>query len=83
MKSYLEYVYEQSRRFFAAELDVLEAAKRIDLGPYASWTEPERVIFNVARAYRELRDEPYDAPVDVAAMLRAMGEVRRAHGAQR
>ena len=27
-----------------------------------SWTEPERLVFNVARAYRECRGEPYDAP---------------------
>ena len=41
-----------------------EAAKRIDLGPYADWTEPERLILNVERAYRELRGEPWDAPID-------------------
>jgi cyclase len=42
-------------RHFDAGRSELEAAKRIDLGPYAAWTEPERLLFNVERAYREFR----------------------------
>ena len=77
MKAYLEYVRSESKRFFEAGLGELEAAKRIDLGPYARWTEPERLIFNVSRAYRELRGEPFDAPVDVNAAIRGMYELRQ------
>jgi cyclase len=76
MRAYLEYVRSEARRSFEAGLPVLEAAKRIDLGPYAGWTEPERLIFNVERAYRELRGEPYDAPIDAFAMFRGMQELR-------
>lgn len=71
MKAYLEYVMAESKRFFDAGVPAEEAAKRIDLGPYAGWTEPERIVFNVARAYRELRGEAFDTPVDVFAMFRA------------
>jgi hypothetical protein len=39
---------------------------------HADWTEPERLVFNVDRAYRELRGEPWDAPVDVQAIMRGM-----------
>jgi len=78
MKAYLEYVRSEAKRFFAAGLSTLEAAKRIDLGPYAGWTEPERILFQVERAYRELRGEPFDAPIDVTAMFRGMHELRRA-----
>ena len=77
MKTYLAYVRAESRRFFEAGLTPLEAARRIDLGPYAGWTEPERVVFNVARAYRELRGEPFDAPIDALALFRSMWELRR------
>jgi glyoxylase-like metal-dependent hydrolase (beta-lactamase superfamily II) len=77
MKAYLQYVRSESRRFFDAGLTALEAAKRIDLGPYASWTEPERLMFNIERAYRELRGEPFDAPIDAAAMFRGMHELRQ------
>lgn len=69
MQAYLQYVRAESKPCFDAGLAVLDAAKRIDPGPYASWTEPERIVFNVARAYREFRGEPYDAPVDPVALF--------------
>lgn len=75
MKAYLEYVYSESKRFFEAGLPALEAARKIELGPYADWTEPERLVFNVERAYRELRGEPYDAPIDALALFREMHEL--------
>ena len=77
MKAYLEYVFAESKECFAAELSEIEAAKRIDLGPYASWNEPERLIFNVGRAYRELRGGAIDTPVDVVAMVAGMAELKR------
>lgn len=76
MKAYLAYVRAESRRFFDAGLPALEAARRIDPGPYAGWTEPERILFNVERAYRELRGEPFDAPIDVTGIFRGMHELR-------
>lgn len=76
MRAYLEYVRAESRQHFDAGRSALEAAKRIDLGPYAGWTEPERLLFQVERAYREFRGLPYDAPIDVMAMFRGMHELR-------
>ncbi len=70
-------VRSESKRFFAQGLTALDAAKRIDLGPYAGWTEPARVVFNVERAYRELRGEPFDRPIDALALFRAMYELER------
>jgi glyoxylase-like metal-dependent hydrolase (beta-lactamase superfamily II) len=77
MKEYLEYVRRESRGFYDAGLPALDAARRIDLGPYAGWTEPERIVFNVERAYREFRGEPFDAPIDLMGILRGMAELRR------
>lgn len=76
MKAYLAYVRSEAARAFAAELPVLDAARRIDLGPYAGWTEPERIVFQIERAYRELRGEPYDAAMDVFGLFRAMTTLR-------
>lgn len=70
LRRYFEYVLAESKRFFEAEVPEFEAAKRMDLGPYAKWTEPERLLFNVRRAYRELRGETWDAPLDVLELLR-------------
>lgn len=72
MKAYLEHVRSESVRFHAAGLPVLEAARKIDLGPYADWTEPERLYFNVARAYRELEGQPWDASFDTGELFRGM-----------
>jgi len=76
MRAYLEYVRAESRRHFDADRSALEAAKRIDLGPYVGWTEPERILFNVERAYREFRGLPFDAPIDALATFRGMYELR-------
>jgi glyoxylase-like metal-dependent hydrolase (beta-lactamase superfamily II) len=77
MKDYLEYVRAESRAGYDAGRSALETAKRIDLGPYASWTQPERLIFNVERAYREFRGEPWDAPIDVMRLFTEMHELSR------
>jgi glyoxylase-like metal-dependent hydrolase (beta-lactamase superfamily II) len=81
MKAYLEYVRREARAHFDAGRTEVEAAKRIDLGPYAGWTEPERIVFNVARAYREFRGEPFDAPIDVNALFAGMHDVATARRA--
>jgi cyclase len=80
MRAYLVHVREESRHFFERGVPALEAAARIDLGPYAAWTEPERIYFQVERAYRELRGEPYDTPIDVAVMFRGMWELKERWG---
>ena len=77
MQAYLRYVRAESERLFRQGLSEMDAARRIDLGPYASWTEPERVVMNVARAYRELRGEPWDAPVDIGLMVNGMMALAR------
>ena len=53
MRRYLSTVSEQARRAFDRGDPAPEAASAIDLGAYASWHEPERIVFNVARLYQE------------------------------
>jgi glyoxylase-like metal-dependent hydrolase (beta-lactamase superfamily II) len=80
MKAYLQYVQSESARLRDAGLSALEAARKIDLGPYADWTEPERLYFNVARAYRELEGQPWDAPFDTGELFRGMMQLARDRG---
>jgi len=77
MKEYLLFVRGECERLFESGLGVVEAAKKIDLGPYAGWTEPSRLVFQVDRAFREFRGEPHDAPVDVNGMFAAMYELEQ------
>jgi glyoxylase-like metal-dependent hydrolase (beta-lactamase superfamily II) len=77
LKAYLGYVISESERFFDAGLTALDAARRIGPGSYGSWTQPERLIFNVERAYRELRGDPWDAPVNGLQLIRDADALRR------
>lgn len=80
MRDYLAYVFEEASESFAAGRTPLEAALRIELGPYAGWNEPERLAFNVHRAYRELRGEPWETTVDLGAVLADMAALAEHHG---
>jgi glyoxylase-like metal-dependent hydrolase (beta-lactamase superfamily II) len=77
MQGYLRYILSEAKRFFDAGMDTMEAARKIDLGPYANWTEPQRILFNLERAYREFRGEPFDAPFDPITLIRSMHELSR------
>ena len=77
MREYFMYVHNEAKRCFEREMTMAEAAKSIDPGPYANWTEPERIVSNVARAYREFRGEPYDAPVDPIELANLMAKIRQ------
>ena len=77
LRAYFEYVFAESRTFYEQGVPALEAAKKIDLGPYAAWTQPERLIFNVERAYRELRGGAWDENVEIMRLLDDAWELGR------
>lgn len=80
MKAYLEYVHEESKKWFDEGLTSLDAAKRIEFGPYGEWRAPARLYMNVERAYREFRSEPPDAPWNTAATFDAIYKLAQAKG---
>lgn len=80
LRSYLEYVRAEAKRYFDQEASSLEAAKKIDLGPYGDWKCPSRLYMNVERAYREFRHEPPDAPWNSAKTFDAVYQVVKAKG---
>jgi cyclase len=50
---YYRFVMATARDGMAAELTPLEAARRADLGEFAAWPDPERLVLNLHRAYAE------------------------------
>jgi cyclase len=54
MLGYLRFVQDLARDASAAGLSPLDAARQADLGEYASWTDAERIVGNLHRAYAEL-----------------------------
>jgi len=69
LKEYFELLTREARARFDAGMTALEAARDIDLGTYAGWTERERVVANVHALFRDFGDRsPSDA-------LRLLGEM--------
>ncbi|MCW2535313.1 MAG: Zn-dependent hydrolase, glyoxylase [Modestobacter sp.] len=48
----------------------LELARRTDLGPLRAWTDPERLVGNLHRAYSELHGEPRGIALDYRSSSR-------------
>jgi cyclase len=69
---YLRFVQALARGGQAAGLSPLEAARQADLGAYDGWTDTERIVGNLHRAYLELAGGDRGAPLDVIAALRDM-----------
>jgi glyoxylase-like metal-dependent hydrolase (beta-lactamase superfamily II) len=69
LKNYFELLTVEARGRFDAGMTPLDAARDIDLGPYAGWGEAERVVANVHALYRDFGSpSPSDA-------LTLMGEM--------
>src|SRR5436309_2500182 len=54
IKGYFEYIFDEARKRYETGMPAFEAAKDIPLDRYASWTDGERIVVNVAAIYREL-----------------------------
>jgi glyoxylase-like metal-dependent hydrolase (beta-lactamase superfamily II) len=54
VRRYLEYVRDQATERQRAGMPAAEAAIDIDLGEFADWGDPERIVVNVESIYAEL-----------------------------
>jgi cyclase len=70
LKEYFEFLTGEAKTRFDGGLSPLEAARDIDLGPYAGWSEAERVVANVHALYRDFGDV---APADALTLMGEMG----------
>jgi glyoxylase-like metal-dependent hydrolase (beta-lactamase superfamily II) len=69
LKVYFEFLTTEARLRHDAGMSALEAARDIDLGPYAGWGEAERVVANVRALYRDFGDS---SPADVLTVMSEM-----------
>ncbi|OLE08812.1 MAG: MBL fold metallo-hydrolase [Ktedonobacter sp. 13_1_20CM_4_53_11] len=70
VKGYLEYIYDEARKRYEAGMLAFEAAKDIPLDRYASWSDGERIVVNVAMIYRELSgDQSHPDTVSLFAQM--------------
>ena len=72
VRRYLEFVRDEAAQRHAAGMGPFEAAMDIDLGAFADWGDPERIVINVDSLYRELdpAHEPAAAPELFTRMAR-------------
>ena len=68
---YLRFVRDVARDGHAAGASPLELARGTDLGRYAAWTDPERIVGNLYRAYADLTVAEADrgGPIDFPGAL--------------
>jgi len=69
---YLRFVTSSAVAAREAGLSPLDAARELDLGPYADLLDAERIVGNLHRAYAELDGAPPGAPIDILAALTDM-----------
>ena len=72
--AYLRFVQEQAVLGDEMGLSPLEAARRLDLGPFAALLDAERIVGNLHRAYAELRGATRGAGIDIELALTEMVE---------
>jgi cyclase len=68
---YLRLIVDVAGAGIAAGVTPLEAARETDLGPYAAWTDTERIVGNLHRTYAELQGRDF-GPLDAIAALTDM-----------
>jgi glyoxylase-like metal-dependent hydrolase (beta-lactamase superfamily II) len=73
---YFVYVKREARACHERGLSLEEAAAAIELGPFARWNQPERLVFNLARAYRELEGRSPEEPLPATELLDLAVKVR-------
>ena len=78
MRDYLKLVVTDGRRLKEAGLTPLEAAREIDLGPYAEWKDAERIGLNMMRLWMEIDGRPAEEPVNALEAFAAMAELSNA-----
>lgn len=69
---YLHWLAALARDGHAAGVRPLELARETDLGAYSEWSDAERIVGNLHRAYAELDGAARGARIDVGAALADM-----------
>ncbi len=74
-RAYFVYLYEQARSLHAQGMDVMQAARALNMDRWASWGEPERLVVNVANIYAELNGD--EEPLNPLTAFQQMAKLAR------
>jgi glyoxylase-like metal-dependent hydrolase (beta-lactamase superfamily II) len=70
VRAYLEWARDEATSRFEAGMSAADAARDIDLGPFARWVDPERIVVTVDSIYGEL--DPTRERSGVLELIEAM-----------
>lgn len=76
--SYFHWLVDVGNAALADGIEPLEAARGADLGPFAGWTDQERLVGNLHRYLSERRGEPGGSPLEYQRIVDEMVELN--HG---
>jgi cyclase len=82
MRGYLDLLWREGRKSYDAGVSAGRAAAQIDLGPYATWTDADRIAANMARVYAEFRGT-LGAPSERDSTRQAVAEYNQLKSAGR
>jgi cyclase len=68
-RTYLDWLVEVARSGLRERVRPLQLASRCGPGPFPSWSEPERLVANLHRAYADLQGAPPAAPLELGSVL--------------
>jgi cyclase len=78
-RDYLLFVQREAKKRFNKGNTVDEAVKDIDLGQFKQWPNPERILANLERLWREFRGEdPTTSKLDIAELFLRMDTMAKA-----
>jgi cyclase len=77
VEAYLEWLHGEAGKRFAEGMTVVDAAWDLELGEYADWGAPERIVVNVDAVYAEL--DPGHTRLNALQSFGAMGRYRATH----
>jgi cyclase len=74
LKGYFELLSTEAKVRYDGGMTALDAARDIDLGPYAGWGEAERVVVNVRALYRDFGDGSSSDPLTLMGEMAALAD---------
>jgi glyoxylase-like metal-dependent hydrolase (beta-lactamase superfamily II) len=82
MEAYLGHVVSQGAALKDRGLTPQQAALEVDIGEYAHWTDPERLVLNLMRLWLELDGKRASTRIDAFQGFDAMAELQPALAAR-
>jgi glyoxylase-like metal-dependent hydrolase (beta-lactamase superfamily II) len=73
VREYLAFIRDEARARYDAGLSAFDAAKDIELGPFAGWLDSERIAVNVETLYREFNND--SQATDIVELFKRMAVI--------